>query len=681
MRAAFYPKLAADGIRKNKKFYLPFMLTCALMAAMLYIIVFLHTSPLLDYLYGGSTMRATLGLGRFVIVVFAGIFLFYTNSFLIRRRKKEFGLYNILGMGKFNIGRIMCWETVMMAVISLAIGLGAGVALSKLAELGMVNVMRGEIDYTFTVSREAILQTGTVFLVIFALLLVNALAQVRLSNPIQLLHSESAGEKPLKVNWFFGFLGLIILAAAYYMAVSIEDPISAILWFFVAVIMVIVATYLIFVSGSVMLCRILQKKKKYYYRANHFVSVSSMAYRMKRNGAGLASICILVTMVLVMISSSSCLYFGEEDMLRTRYPRDIVSTVYLEDNTFLRDENMEILRQAANDIAVSGGADVSDLIDYRCAAVSGLLRDGKLEIDHKALSSLDLSTYGDIVSLYFIPLSDYNRMMKTEETLAEDEVIVCVYRGAASFDTLIIEEKNSYRVAKRVSGFVGNGDAAMIGVSSYFIVVPDIDRAIEPLWSLADARGDRLVRFRWYYGYNTSVEDGKQIELANQLRENWRSFSADGRGGVTGSSTASLTDERQDFYGTFGGMFFIGIMLSVVFVLATVLIIYYKQVSEGYEDQSRFEIMQKVGMTKKDIRSSINSQMLTVFFLPLIAAVLHLAFAFPIVRRILTVFNMNNVGLFLITTGISVLIFAVFYMLIYRVTSNAYYSIVSGGEK
>lgn len=304
MKKGFYSRLAWTGMRKNKKLYTPYILTCIGMVMMFYIVSFLAGSDVLKSMAGGDVMQSILGLGCGVIGVFALIFLFYTNSFLIRRRKKEFGLYNILGMGKWNLARVLFWESLIIAAISLVAGLFAGIALSKFAELGMVNVLEGTASFSMSIAPAAILQTIGLFAVIFFLILLNTLRQIHLTNPIKLLHSESTGEKPPKANWFIALAGAVILAGAYYLAVSIEEPMEALMSFFVAVIMVIVATYMLFMAGSVAVCRILQKKKKYYYKTNHFVSVSSMLYRMKRNGAGLASICILCTMVLVMVSSA-----------------------------------------------------------------------------------------------------------------------------------------------------------------------------------------------------------------------------------------------------------------------------------------------------------------------------------------------------------------------------------------
>ena len=323
MKHNLYPKLAWTGIRKNSRLYLPYILTCIGMVMMFYIVSFLSSSEYLASCKGGKDMQMILELGCGVIGFFAAIFLFYTNSFLMRRRKKEFGLYNILGMGKWNIARVLLWETFMIAVISIVVGSVGGILLSKVAELCMINILGAEALFFMRVDTASIGNTVILFSIIFVLILLNALRQLHFANPIELLHSENTGERPPRANWIFAILGAGILGGAYYLAVTLENPLEVIMLFFVAVIMVIVATYLLFIAGSVTICKALQKNKKYYYRTNHFVSVSSMVYRMKRNGAGLASICILCTMVLVMVSSTVCLYVGKEESMRERYPRDI----------------------------------------------------------------------------------------------------------------------------------------------------------------------------------------------------------------------------------------------------------------------------------------------------------------------------------------------------------------------
>ena len=677
MRAGFYPKLAWNGITKNKRFYLPYILTCVGMVSMFYIVSFLSTSPLLLYMPGSETVSSTLNLGSWVIGAFSLLFLFYTNSFLMKRRKKEFGLYNILGMGKWNIGRILFWETIITVLISFVCGAVFGIALSKLAELCLVNVIRGDVDFSLTVSSDALISTLTLFSVIFLLIFLNDIRQIKFTNPAELLRSENAGEKPPKANWFLGIVGVLLLGGAYYIAITIEDPVSALVLFFVAVLMVIVGTYLVFISGSVMFCRILQKRKKYYYKPNHFISVSSMVYRMKRNGAGLASICILATMVLVMISSTASLYFGSESSLAIRYPRDFTINVNFMDIEDMNDENISSVRDSIGGVAEDNDASQTDVIEYRWASVSGLLDGNEMETD---VSNVDFT----IDMINFIPLSDYNRMMNKNETLEEDEVLVHTVRSSFDEDNFIIKQGNSfekiYNVKNKLSDFTISGDAAMGFYPSVYIVVPDFASAVAPLSELLDYNGNEMVSLRWFYGFNTDVPTEKHAEMETEI------FTAIGNvaediESAHGFSCESREEESVSYYSTFGGLFFLGALLSVVFIFAAVLIIYYKQTSEGYEDQARFEIMQKVGMTKKEIRKSINSQLLTVFFLPLIFSAMHLAFSFPIIRKILLLFNLNDVFLFAVTTVICFICFALLYTFVYRITSNSYYAIVSGQKR
>ncbi|MDR1629345.1 MAG: ABC transporter permease [Oscillospiraceae bacterium] len=693
MKASFYPKFAWDGIRKNNRLYVPYILTCTGMVTMYYIIVSLSASPLINSLRGGPNIITMLDLGSWVILIFALIFLFYTNSFLSRRRTKEFGLYNILGMGKRNIARILFWETLIASGIALIAGNGAGIVLSKLAELGLVNIMKEEVSYTLSVSGFALGRSTGLFATIFFLIFLNTLRRIRSASPVELLHSESLGEKPPKTNWFFGALGAVLLGAAYYIAVSIDDPLAALNWFFAAVVMVVIGSYLLFIAGSVVFCRLLQKKKKYYYKPNHFVSVSSMVYRMKRNGAGLASICILATMVLVMISSTASLYFGTEDSLMNRYPRQINLSTNMLYPESLGGHNLPALRAEFLRIAAAEGAVMESITDYRLASVVGVLENNAIEVD---LTKLDkngpnaksniykvdqLRTFTNIYQIYIMPLEDYNRIMGTNETLAADECLIYTAKEKYAHDMLAINGGSTFKIKKHLATFFSSGDTVMNIISPMHIVVPNLDAAIKGISDLTDSHGNKLVALRWNYSFDTQLDEENQIALNAKLHEAVKEFNNNGEYGIDSYSVDSRAANRGDFYGTYGGLFFLGVLLSMVFIFAAVLIIYYKQISEGYEDRARFDIMQKVGMTKKEIRKNINSQLLTIFFLPLVGAGLHLTFAFPIIRRLLLLFALNDVALFAIATVICFLVFALFYTLVYRITSNAYYAIVSGAKE
>lgn len=539
---SLYTRLAWDGIRKNKQLYLPYLLTCVGMVTLYYMMSELCGSPLLDSMRGGTSSRLVLGLGTWVIAIFSALFLFYTNSFLVRRRQREFGLYHVLGLGKRHIALLCAIETLLTAAIALATGLVIGIGLSFAVELGLRASIRAEVDFAFRVSGAVVAKTVLVYLAIFLLILLSTLVKVGRGTAVSLLRSESCGEKPPRANVLVAVLGAVLLVVAYGMAVSIQEPLQAMLLFFVAVILVILGTYLLFIAGSVALCRALQKNKSYYYQSRHFVSVSSMTYRMKRNGAGLASICILATMVLVMLSSSACLYFGAEDSLNVTYPHEFSLTVWARDAEAL--PKLEAVLDAAG------------------------------------------APYG-----------------------------VEIWRRGE-----------------------------------------------------VEQNGEEVI---WSGQFDTGLSREQQLALGGAIGEALND--PDTTQGFSRSFRAEAADE---FYGTYGSLFFIGIVLSVLFICAAVLIIYYKQLCEGYEDQPRFAIMQKVGMTAPDIRRSVNSQLLTVFFLPLAGAALHMAFAFPMIRRVLLVFSLNNTALFVATALISLAVLSVVYTLVYRATSNAYYRIV-----
>lgn len=674
MKALFYPRLAWTGIKNNRRLYLPYILTCIGMVAMFYIMLSLSTGEFLDKMRGGTTLGTVLGLGAGVIGFFAVLFLFYTNSFLIRRRKKEFGLYNILGMGKRNIARVLFSETLILAAVSLVFGLILGAALSKLAELGLAYFVGSDAGYDFTVYPTAMGYTVLLFVCIFLLLFFKSVGQVGLSNPVELLHSESVGEKPPKANWVFGILGIVLLAAAYYISVAIEQPVAALGWFFIAVLMVIAATYLLFIAGSVLLCRILQKNKRYYYKPDHFVSVSSMVYRMKRNGAGLASICILITMVLVMIASTSCLYFGKEDVLREQYPYDFVISCDYDNQKF---DQADIDRtKTAIDAYFDRHGGITDGVYGKVASLAGGFKDGRLEVD-SSIANIDAYAVDSVCNFNVVSLDDYNRNTGNNISLADDEALLFTKKTDINTDTVQIADGKKYRVVRTDGGYDFGHDTNTLAVGSVCLVVSDFDSAVEELCKLnALHESGRIVILEWRYQLNPAADYDTQAEMTNDLSDCLAANHSNG-----GYSMLSYAGARDDFYGSFGGLFFLGIMLSIVFIIAAVLIIYYKQISEGYEDQSRFEIMQKVGMTKKDIRKSINSQMLTVFFLPLLFAIVHLGFAFPIINKLLLLFGLDNLGLLLLTAAISALVFALFYIIVYRVTSNAYYSIVSGAKE
>lgn len=673
MKRGFYPKLAMTGIARNRKTYIPYILTCTGMIMMFYIVSFLSRSDTVAAMLGGDTMQGILSLGSGVIFIFALIFLFYTNSFLIRRRKKEFGLYNILGMGKRNLAGILVWESVIIAALSYLGGLFCGILFSKLAELVMTRLLHGSVSFGFSVDWSAILRTLGLFAIIHCLILLNALRQIHVSNPVELLRSEAVGEKPPKSNWLLALLGVLILGGAYYLALTIEDPVAALVTFFLAVVMVIVATYLLFIAGSVVLCRLLQKSKRYYYKTNHFVSVSSMVYRMKRNGAGLASICILSTMVLVMISSTMCLYIGTEDTLRAQYPRNIIVETDSLDTAYI-----DAVHGAVEEVLEKSGQKAENLLYYRYLDAAVYLAEDRILFEEPASEDFQLSLYENVWQLFVLPLEDYNRLMGQKETLQEDEVLLYTTKSTFSWDTITIGTLPPRRVEK-ISEFIDSGMGVTPSVPALYLIVSDFD-ALGAMWEELVKPENGLAVRHDYYGFDLDCDAQTQIEIGDTIYESLLLLQQTDDAFPQVSAECAEKD-RANLYALYGSLFFLGALLGAVFLCAAVLIMYYKQITEGYEDQSRFEIMQKVGMSKPEIRKSINSQVLTVFFLPLAAAGIHLLFAFPMISKMLSLFSLTNTALFTAVIIGCYLVFALFYIGVYFLTSREYFSIVSGGKR
>ncbi len=670
--SSLYLRLAAVGVRKNGKSYVPYILTAAVMVSVMYIVTFLSNDRLMDKMIGGGTMRSILGVGIVVMAVFSAIFLFYTNSFLIKRRKKEFGLYNILGLKKSQIARVLIWETLMVYGISVISGLGLGILFSKLAEQLATKMLRGNINYTFSVSIGAVIITLIVFAVIFFVILMNSLRQLFFSRPIELLRSSSTGEKPPKTNVPFAVIGLLLLGTAYYMAVTIEAPGIAIIAFMVAVIMVILATYLLFIAGSVVLCAVLRKNKRYYYKTEHFVSVSQMAHRMRKNGAGLASICILATMVLVTISSTVTLYFGVWDYVEQTHPTDIELGI-----GFVETENVDSIQQAALNVCDEKSLTLENFFDEYSLSLSRSVICDALGVDRETDHVLAVVYSADV----------FPEAPVKELSLAEGEM---AYYEPFS-DYMNGREELRFNSSSRFSMKKVNGDLKIAERYKYYQI-----SAVTP--------DPAIILF---------VKDREAMcELCRSLAEEndfssevWRSFGFDIGGGMSADDIYDIEGEIADAmqnaidaadseyylyyyvstqakvmgstYGVYGGLFFLGILLGGVFLLAAVLIMYYKQITEGFEDAARFEILHKVGMSRREIKKTINSQVLTVFFLPLIAAGVHMTFAFPIVARLLRLFQMYSTGLFALVTLICYLVFAAVYILVYKATSGSYSKIVN----
>lgn len=676
MRSGLYPKIASEGVKKNGKLYIPYFVTCILMVAVFYILHFLGYSGVLRNIPGGDTASQMLSFGSAIMAIFGTIFMFYTQSTLIKGRKKEFGLYSILGMNRRNIGKIIFYETVIAWVVSIVCGLIGGVGLSKLAELGFTRLVGADIDYSFRISWKSVGMAVLIYTGIFMLIYLNTIRQIRFSSAVELVKADRAGEKPPKSNWAVGILGLLFLGAGYWLALRIEQPISALMWFFVAVILVIIGTYLVLIAGSVILCKILQKNTKYYYKAEHFVSVSSMAFRMKRNGAGLASICILLTMILVMISSTSALFANSDKILRMRYPNEIGAFACKYGYDTALDDLGDRLDDVLFEVAEEHGGSLSNNKTYSVYSISGYFENDRVEVILDSATLMSFINYDNVAQVQFMDVDVYNRVFGHDETVAPGDAIVGSASGVTVGDTLTVGDV-TFNVTGRIDDKIEEINPAVeVQVSpTIYVIVDDVNEVASLFTEYKDYDGSPMLAWFWYCRFDTGLTSDEQIELSEDIDEvlheelaplQFDNFYCD-----------SHAAERGNFLSIFGGLFFLGILLSLIFLVCCVLIIYYKQISEGFEDRSRFEIMQKVGMTKKNIKKSINSQMLTVFMIPVLIACMHLAAVLPIVHKLLILFGLNDIPSLVTSAGVCVLALGAFYALIYKLTSNEYYRIVS----
>ena len=673
-----YPKLAWQGIRKNAETYLPYLLMGILMVGVSYIMNYLTRPALMGALSMGGTTLMVLQMGKIVISVFSVIFLYYCNSFLIRRRMKEFGLYNILGMGKGNIARVMLWETLLTALLVFAGGLLLGLSLSRLVEMALINLLHAD----YTVPMELFYPDGVTWVLllfggIYVLILLANLLRMRLSNPVALLKSENTGEKPPKANWFFGLIGLLILLSAYYVAAVSQSPLEALIFFFIAVLMVIVATYLLLVSGSVTLCRMLRRNKRYYYQTRHFISVSAMAYRMKRNGAGMATICILCTMVLVILTSTVCLYGGTDSMVDAICPQDINLTIGLEARD--GEENwkrLDAMQQMALDVTEEMGLTPENITSQRALVATGKVQNG----DYGIITDAD-SLKANVLELTVYPLSVYEQATGETVTLADRELLYASFKTNETFSSMSFYGSAPYRMIhaeKELPKRLLSADYRSAW-GCLVVFTNDAEAFRSEITALVGEKsGEAMMmdRLALHFDLASEADTDTQEKLVKTLRSEAMKLTGKDFYGMSSLSVDTRALCRRDYLSLFGGLFFLGMALGPLFSIAAVLIMYYKQICEGYEDAERFAVMRKVGLTDAEIRRSVNSQVLTVFFAPLLMAGLHMLFAMPMIRLILGAFGLHNDSLFY---GIGIgcyVVFAVIYALMYLLTSRRYYRIV-----
>ena len=670
MHKGIFSRLAKQNIRNNKSTYIPYMITCIFCIAMIYMMEFLRDCPTLDQaVRQADEVRMIVFTGEIVVEIFCIIFLIYSNSFLMKRRQKEIGLYNILGLERNHIGIVMFLETIITSIGSFAGGIAAGIIGSKLALLLLLTLLHIPSVLGFYISVKGIFTCLFMFGIIFLMILFLNLAKIHLSRPVELLRGNNTGEKEPAAKWLMALIGFICLGAGYYLAVTTESPIKAITIFLLAVILVMAGTYLLFTAGSIVILKFLRRRKSFYYRTGNFISISGMLYRMKQNAIGLASICILSTGVLLMISMTVSIYFGMNDIMLNRYPYDVDMSV----TSISEDEcqtAIEAFEKAIADNKVPVEKSVEEIyLDIVCS------KNGD-QILIKPANTIRNSD--SVLVLSLLDQAEYERLTGISANLNDGEIFAW-YPSAVQKDSVTVDE-TEFTVKKWLDknpltcGEDAVSDNAVLVVTDEdFKKFDEMRTEMYKGVSSAPAGEDLTL----HLGLDITGSETDKIDFGTPVMEVVKDLKKNGGLSENSWITSGIRQqEYESYYADNGSLLFIGIFLGSLFLMGTAMIIYYKQISEGYEDQKRFEIMQKVGLSRREVRSSVRRQILMVFFLPLLMAMLHITMAFPMIRRMLLLFGMTNTKLFIGCTAGTVLIFAVVYGLIYLMTARSYYHIV-----
>ena len=665
MRKWFYTRLALSNMLKNRRAFIPYLITAVFTVAMFFMMASLAYDKGLNTLPAGTRfIREILGFGVYVVALFAAVFLFYTHSFLIKRRKKEIGLFNILGMEKRHLAKLMLIETAFTLLISVGLGLLLGMLFSRLMALLLCAVLSIPPAFSLAFGLNVFTPTLLLFFGIFSLTFLHSLLQVHLATPIALLKGGNAGEKEPKNKWFFTLIGAGCLGTGYYLALTIEDPVYALTLFFVAVVLVIVGTYLLFTCGSITLIKSLKRNKRFYYKSNHFISVSGMLYRMKQNGVGLANICVLSTMVLVMLSTTTALLAGMDAAVLDRYPNEF----YLR-ASFKTQEDIVLV-----DVAVKSA------VEARGGQIQNAWQERSLHwpvcYDDAGSFSFDNEEGKTNFVLYAFPQSDFTALTGMGEPLDDGEIIVLSENFLYNQPTFTLDARSYYdRPISKLGGMrftvadALQSDVLATKFGALSIIYPNLYVAVKDVDTLLDMAESFEILTHYTLRFDTGLPEETQFLLKDEISRSlpeldsrYIEFRAGGR------------QELQSIYAAF---FFLGLFLGSLFLVATVLILYYKQLSEGHDDKARFTIMQNVGLSRREVYRAIHSQTLLLFFLPLAAAFIHIAFAFPMIKRIMLLMNLPDTAAFLLFTGITCALFAVFYFIVYNLTARVYGKIVT----
>ena len=665
----FYSKFALNNLVKNKKFIIPYVLSAIFTIMSFYILSSLAFGDNLNKLPNGiDATKQVLSLGIIVIAIFSIIFLFYTYSFLVKRRVKEFGLYSVLGMTKKQIAKILVLETIFIAVTTIVLGIGLGIIFDKLMLLVLLKLFSAGVSFGFSITPIAIVFSVLLFGFIYFLLLVYTVIKIARLRIVALLKDENKGEKEPKSRWILAVIGLALIGYGYYTAQTVQNPIKALLVFFYAVVAVIIGTYLVFMAVSITVLKIMKNNKNFYYKPKNFISVSGLLYRMKRNAVGLANICILSTMVLVTMGSTSALYAGMEKSYNERFPRQLMIAGY--------NSTSEKLKEIENNAKLSAkeaGTEVEDMVSYNSLPMVGRLVEDKFNFESNV--GVDLSNVKMIVVLQ---LKDYNKFANKNKTLESNEILLHIDKKGDYNHNSISLNGSDYKIKEKLSEFPGTiGSATANIMDTYYAVVKDEKEATKLATKLTELSSKELEKrgisiqtgtptLQNYVAFNIkdTTKESKVIESFKKLEKQ------------SGIEIEGKEENKLTFRGVFASFLFIGVFISFIFVISQVVIMYYKQISEGYEDKGNFEIMRKVGITDKQIKQSIRSQVLLIFFSPLIIATLHTIVAYPFIEKILRLFLITDNSIFLQALAVTIVVFAIFYLIVYAITSKIYYRII-----
>lgn len=666
-----YFKLAKTNLSNNKPFYIPYIISSIITVAMLYMMSFLSDNKGLNKIMGADSLAIIFRLGVGIIVIFSYIFLFYTNSFIIKRRKKEIGVYNILGMEKRHLSKVLFVETIYSAIISLVCGIIVGIAFSKFILMVLYGIIGIHKTVEFFVNIHGIILCVVSFGILFLLTFLYNFMQIKLANPIELLRGTNVGEREPKTKIFMTIVGVVCLAIAYYIAITTENPLNVLTLFFVAVLLVIIGTFALFTAGSIALLKLLRNNKKFYYNKRHFMAVSGMLYRMKQNAAGLASICILSTMVLVVISTTVSMYVGIQDELMARYPNDVCVTV---DYNSVIDKSSEIEKAIFDEI---DSAEVKNKKAFSYLSVFVDQKGDGFTTDKEHLS------YQNSYLFYILSKDDFikidNSFKDKIGNISKGEAVVVLNKKYDKKDIKIFGK--NYKVNKSFEHMEDNDLYMISTLNGLGYIILDNDESVQELYDMQEkmlGKGANYytnkIRFDFKSG-NKKQKAAAYKKIDNVVKKYFKENKNDKKE-ISSYWVESRQENEQNFYLLYGGLFFLGIFLGTMFLMVTVMIIFYKQITEGYDDRERYQILEKVGMGSREVKDTIKSQIRIVFVLPIFAAAVHVTAAFPMVNRLLKMLNLNNEKLFAGCLAATIIVFAVIYYLVFKVTSRAYYKIV-----